>query len=109
MQNPGEAGYGGSNARTGAEPPRVTGGQKGYGGSTTGGTFGQSTTGGTFGQSGTGPGQKGYPSGGANACLADGRRGRGRSGRPVPVRAAGPQVRLCRVALRMLQDINMKP
>lgn len=73
-------------------------GQAGYGGSTTGGTFGPtsknnpgqtgfggSTTGGTF-------GEKGYPTGGANACLSSPCTGRGRSGRPVIVRAAATQV-----------------
>ena len=59
-----------------AQKDKKNPGEPGYGGSTTGGTFGE----------------KGYPSGGANACLAAPCTGRGRSGRPVFVRAAAAQV-----------------
>lgn len=52
-------------------------GELGYGGSTTGRTFGE----------------KGYPSGGTNACLSAPCTGRGRSGRPVFVRAAATQMK----------------
>ncbi|CAL8466618.1 g6154 [Coccomyxa elongata] len=118
-KNPGEPGYGGVPDKTNTagmdsgvptsggsttggtfgQADKRKPGQTGYGGSTTGGTFGRtdknnpgqtgfggSTTGGTF-------GEKGYPSGGANACLASPCTGRGRSGRPVLVRAAATQMK----------------
>lgn len=71
-------------------------GELGYGGSTTGRTFGE----------------KGYPSGGANACLASPCTGRGRSGRPVFVRAAAPQViplPRSSLFLKQNQHVNLHP
>lgn len=65
-------------------------GEPGYGGSTTGGTFGE----------------KGYPSGGANACLAAPCTGRGRSGRPVFVRAAAAQMKTRAAAGAMAMSIS---
>jgi hypothetical protein len=80
---PGQAGYGGSTTgSTFGRTDKNNPGQTGYGGSTTGGTFGG----------------KGYPTGGANACLSSPCTGRGRSGRPFFVRAAATQMKTRAVA-----------
>ncbi|BDA41099.1 probable translocator protein at N-terminal half [Coccomyxa sp. Obi] len=123
-KNPGEPGYDGVPDKT-STGEKNTGGVA-YGGSTTGGTFGGvspgragyggSTTGGTFsgpnqknqGQTGYGGSMKGYPTGGANACLSSACTGRGRSGRAVYVRAAATQMKTRAVApVRASMSLHM--
>jgi benzodiazapine receptor len=81
-KNPGEAGY------VGASDETITPENRGMGGSTTGKVFGENKY----------PGGGTYPSGGANACLSSPCTGRGRTGRPVYVRAAATQMKTRAVA-----------